>query len=174
MTRGLVRKNNLSDLPDPAQARRNLGLADADYNRIRGLYSSAGVSNVDVQRIAGSTGNYQAQINSINATVSGIVPDLYANKTGDTLTGSWTNTGRISAVSIRQSGVTPTPSADALFTHDYQGGQFQLNTATMVANSGLTVENFVDGGGVVFASGVVTNKLVPISIGGVPYFLEAG
>jgi hypothetical protein len=174
MTRGLVRKNNLSDLPDPAQARRNLGLADADYNRIRGLYASAGVSNIDVQRIAGSTGNYQAQINSINATVSGIVPDLYANKTGDTLTGSWTNTGRISAVSIRQSGVTPTPSADALFTHDYQGGQFQLNTATMVANSGLTVENFVDGGGVVFASGVVTNKLVPISIGGIQYFLEAG
>jgi hypothetical protein len=174
MTRGLVRKNNLSDLPDPAQARRNLGLADADYNRIRGLYSSAGVSSVDVQRIAGSTGNYQAQINSINATVSGIVLSLYANKTGDTLTGSWTNTGRISAVSIRQSGVTPTPSADALFTHDYQVGQFQLNTATMVANSGLTVENFVDGGGVVFASGVVTNKLVPISIGGVPYFLEAG
>ena len=51
MTRGLVRKNNLSDLPDAEQARINLGLASADYNRIRGLYISAGVSNVDVQRI---------------------------------------------------------------------------------------------------------------------------
>jgi hypothetical protein len=54
MTRGLVRKNNLSDLENAEQARINLGLATADYNRIRGLYASAGVSNVDVQRIAGS------------------------------------------------------------------------------------------------------------------------
>jgi hypothetical protein len=46
MTRGLVRKNNLSDLPSPEQARTNLGLATADYNRIRGLYASAGVSNL--------------------------------------------------------------------------------------------------------------------------------
>ena len=37
--RGLARKNNLADLPDPLQARRNLGLADADYNRIRGLFT---------------------------------------------------------------------------------------------------------------------------------------
>jgi hypothetical protein len=54
MTRGLVRKNNLSDLENAEQARINLGLATADYNRIRGLYASAGVSNIDVQRIAGS------------------------------------------------------------------------------------------------------------------------
>ena len=73
MTRGLVRKNNLSDLPSPEQARTNLGLATADYNRIRGLYASAGVSNFDIQRIAGSAGNYQQQINSINGIVSGIV-----------------------------------------------------------------------------------------------------
>lgn len=174
MTKGLVRNNNLSDLENAEQARINLGLATADYNRIRGLYASAGVSNVDVQRIAGSTGNYQNQLDSLNSTISGIDASLYANKTGDTLTGTWTNTGRISAVIVRQSGVTPSPSSDALFTHDYQGGQFQLNAATIVVNSGITVENFIDSGNVVFASGVVTNKLVPIMIGGVPYFLEAG
>jgi hypothetical protein len=44
----------------------------------------------------------------------------------------------------------------------------------MVANLGLTVENIVDGGGVEFASGVTTNKRVPITIGSIPYFLEAG
>jgi hypothetical protein len=174
MTTGLVRKNNLSDLPSPEQARINLGLATADYNRIRGLYASAGVSNVDVQRIAGSLGNYQGQINSLNSTTSGVNATLYANKAGDTLTGTWTNTGRISAIRIRQSGTTPTPSSDALFTHDYQGGQFQLNASAMVANLGLTVENIVDGGGVAFASGVTTNKLGPITIGSIPYFLEAG
>jgi hypothetical protein len=174
MTTGLVRKNNLSDLPSPEQARINLGLATADYNRIRGLYASAGVSNVDVQRIAGSLGNYQGQINSLNSTTSGVDATLYANRAGDTLTGTWTNTGRISAISIRQSGTTPAASSDALFTHDYQGGQFQLNASAMVANLGLTVENIVDGGGVEFASGVTTNKLVPITIGSIPYFLEAG
>jgi hypothetical protein len=174
MTRGLVRKNNLSDLPSPEQARINLGLATADYNRIRGLSQSAEISNVDLQRIAGANGNYQAQINSINATVSGIVPSLYADKAGDALGGTWKNIGRISAVNIKVSGTTPQPSSDALFAHDYQGGEFKLSTSSMTAPSGLTVERFGDGGGVVFASGVTTNKLVPITIGSIQYFLEAG
>jgi len=174
MTRGLVRKNNLSDLPSAEQARTNLGLATADYNRIRGLYASAGVSNFEVQRIAGSTGNYQQQINTINATVSGIIPALYADRAGDSLSGTWTNIGRISAINIRQSGTTPAESTDALFAHDYQGGEFRLSTSTMVAPSGLTVENISDGGGVVLGSGITTNKLVPITIGSIPYFLEAG
>ena len=174
MPRGLVRKNNLSDLPSPEQARINLGLATADYRRIRGLYASAGVSNIDVQRIARSTNNYQTQINSINAIISGIVPSLYANKTGDTLSGLWTNVGSIGAVGIRVSGVTPTASSGALFLHDYQSGQFQLSTSDMVAPSGLNAENIIDKGNVVFASGVTTNLLVPVKIRGVQYFLEAG
>jgi hypothetical protein len=41
-------------------------------------------------------------------------------------------------------------------------------------NLGLTVQGLKDNGGVVFASGVVANKRVPIAINGVPYFLEAG
>ena len=174
MTRGLVRKNNLSDLPSPEQARINLGLATADYNRIRGLFQSAGVTNIDVQRIAGSAGGYQAQINSINSTISGIIPALYANRAGDTLSGTWTNIGRMNAVNITVSGSPPAQSTDALFVHDYQGGEFRLTASAMVAPSGLTVESISDGGGVVFASGVTTNKLVPITIGSIPYFLEAG
>ena len=174
MTRGLVRKNNLSDLPSPEQARINLGLATADYNRIRGLFQSAGVTNIDVQRIAGSAGGYQAQINSINSTISGIIPALYANRAGDTLSGTWTNIGRMNAVNITVSGSPPAQSTDALFVHDYQGGEFRLTASAMVAPSGLTVESISNGGGVVFASGVTTNKLVPITIGSIPYFLEAG
>ena len=174
MTRGLVRKNNLSDLTSATQARINLGLATADYNRIRGLYTSAEVSHVDVQRIAGSISNYQDQINNINAIVSSINPSLYANRLGDSLSGTWTNIGRIGAINITVSGSVPSASTDALFVHDYQGGMFELTTTSIDAPSGLTVEAISDGGGVVFASGVVTDRLVPISIGGVPYFLEAG
>ena len=174
MTKGLVRKNNLSDLENAEQARINLGLATADYNRIRGLYPSAGVSNIDVQRLAGSTSNFQQQINSINAAVSGINPSLYANRSGDTLTGTWTNQGRIFALSFVASGVTPAQSADASWTHLYQEGNFELTATTAVMNSGVTVGAFVNGNNVVFASGIVPNKRVPVRINGVPYFLEAG
>jgi hypothetical protein len=111
------------------------------------LSQSAEISNVDLQRIAGANGNYQAQINSINATVSGIVPSLYADKAGDALGGTWKNIGRISAVNIKVSGTTPQPSSDALFAHDYQGGEFKLSTSSMAAPLGLTVERLGDGGG---------------------------
>lgn len=174
MTRGLVRKNNLSDLPNAEQARINLGLSTADYNRIRGLYTSAGLRPWEIQRIAGSSNNYQSQIDSINSIINNIDPSLYVKKTGDTLTGTWTNTGVMSAVEVQQSGVTPQSSSDALFTHDYQAGSFEISTVTMIANSGITVTNFLDGGGVVLASGVVPDRRVPIKIGGIQYYMEAG
>lgn len=174
MTKGLVRKNNLSDLPSPEQARINLGLATADYNRIRGLFTSAGVSNVDVQRIAGSTSNFQEQIDSLTLTLSGIVPGLYANRSGDTISGTWTNTGYIQPGSLIQSGTTLGLSSDSLFTLTVSGLSYALSTSMLTMNSGLTVQGLRDNGGVVFASGVVANKLVPIRINGVPYFLEAG
>jgi hypothetical protein len=174
MTRGLVRKNNLSDLPSPEQARINLGLATADYNRIRGLFTSAGVSNVDVQRIAGSTSNFQLQINGLTTTLSGIVPSLYVARSGDTISGSWTNTGYIQPGRLIQSGVTLSGSSDSLFTLTVSGLSFALSTSTLTMNAGLTVQGLRDNGGVVFASGVVANKLVPMLVNGRQYFLEAG
>jgi len=174
MTRGLIRKNNLSDLPSPEQARINLGLTTADYNRIRGLFTSAGVSNVDVQRIANSTGNFQQQIDGLTVTLSGIVPSLYVSRSGDTVSGTWTNAGYIQPGSLVQSGVTLSGSSDALFTLSVSGLSYALSTSTLTMNSGLTVQGLKDNGGVVFASGVVANKLVPMRINGVPYFLEAG
>jgi hypothetical protein len=174
MTRGLVRKNNLSDLSSSEQARTNLGLTTADYNRIRGLFTSAGVSNVDVQRIASSTGNFQQQIDGLTITLSGIVPSLYVSRSGDTVSGTWTNTGYIQPSRLVQSGVILGSSSDALFTLSVSGLSYALSTSTLTMNSGLTVQGLRDNGGVVFASGVVANKLVPMQINGRPYFLEAG
>jgi len=82
MTRGLVRKNNLSDLTDPVLARINLGLRTDDYNRIRGLSASLGVSNLDIQKIANSSTNFQNQINSSTAALATITSYLYAEKYG--------------------------------------------------------------------------------------------
>jgi hypothetical protein len=174
MARGLVRKNNLSDLESPEQARINLGLASADYNRIRGLYTSAGVSNIDVQRIGRSTSNYQQQINSLNTSLSGIVPASFVERSGDTITSGWTNQGYIQPGSLVQSGTTLSGSSDSLFTLTVSGLSYSLSTSALVCNLGLTVQSLVDNGSVVFASGVVPNKRVPVSINGVPYFLEAG
>ena len=173
MTRGLVRKNNLSDLPSPEQARINLGLATADLNRIRGLFSSAYLQNSEVQNIAGSLGNYQDQLNSIFASLSGITPLLYADRNGDTLTGTWTNIGTIRANSFTVSGIAPAGSIDDTWTHDYQGGVFELTAPDVTMNLGVTVSGFVDKGNVVMTSGVTINRLVPIAVGGIPYFLEA-
>jgi hypothetical protein len=173
MTRGLVRKNNLSDLPNPVLARQNLGLATEDYNRIRGLYASAGVSNVDVQRIANSNGNYQGQIDGLNSSLSGITPALYVSRSGDTIASGWTNFGYIQPANVIQSGVTLNGSSDALFTLSVSGISYALSTSTLVMQSGVTVQQLSSNGNTTTASGTVPVRLVPIKIGGVSYFLEA-
>jgi len=173
MIKGLVRKNNLSDLESPEQARINLGLLTDDYNRIKGLYASAGVSNLEIQRIANSQGNYQTQIDSINTTINSIVPAAYANVSGDTISGTWTNVGQLGAFSVLVSGSPPTASSDSLFTHETAGGQFRLTTTTLIANKGLTVERLIASGNTVVASGVVVGKRIPITINNIPFFIEA-
>lgn len=180
MTRGLVRKNNLSDLPSPEQARANLGLATADYNRIRGLFTSAGISNVAVQRIANSTSNFQNQINSLNVTLSGtetlpgVDPSLYVDRAGDTIVSGWTNQGYIQPGSVVQSGITLSGSTDSLFSLTVSGLSYAISTSSLIMNNGLALGGLSDNGNASFASGVVPNKLVPFSIDGVQYYLEAG
>ena len=174
MARGLARKNNLSDLASAEEARANLGLATDDYNRIRGLFTSAGVSNVDVQRIANSTGNYQTQIDGLNASLSGIVPSSYVQLSGDTITSGWTNTGYIQASQFVQSGSTLSGSTDSLFTLSASGLSYSLSTSAMVCQQGFSFTSLLDNGNVVFSSGVTTSKRVPIGVNGVPYFVDVG
>lgn len=174
MTRGLVRNKNLSDLPSPEQARINLGLNNADYDAIKGLYLGIGLRASDVQCIAKSSNNYQLQIDSNFATLSGIVAGDYVAAAGDTIQGTWTNTGLIQAATVIQSGTTLTASSDGLFTLSASGLSYALSTSSLTMTSGLTVQALRDNGSVVFASGVVTDKLVPIRIRGVQFFVEAG
>ena len=174
MTRGLVRNNNLSDLPSPEDARINLGLSSEDYDAIKGLYIGVGLRASDVQCIARSANNYQLQVDVTSATLSGIIVSDYVANAGDTISGTWTNTGFIQSATVIQSGSTLAASSDALFTLSASGLSYSLSTATLSMTSGLTVQALRDNGSVVFASGVVTNKLVPIKIGGVQFFVEAG
>lgn len=173
MTRGLVRKNNLSDLTDPVQARVNLGLQTPDYRRIRGLFLSSGVSNLDVQKIANSSSNFQAQINSSTALLVTITPALYANKAGDTLSGTWTNIGKIGASGIVVSGITLSGSSDALFSRSLPLSSLQLETASgVVMPSGLAINNLASSGNTVIESGKTAGSYLNLQVKGVPYRVE--
>ncbi len=173
MTRGLVRKNNLSDLTDPIRARINLGLQTNDYRRIRGLFLSSGVTNVDVQRIANSSSNFQNQVDSSTALLATITPALYANKTGDTLTGVWTNRGKIGASGVVASGIVLSGSTDALFVRSLPLSSLQIETASGVTMpSGLTVRAMVSSGNVVVESGKTVDSFLNIQVNGVPYRID--
>jgi hypothetical protein len=173
MTRGLVRKNNLSDLSDPIRARINLGLQTNDYRRIRGLFLSSGVSNLDVQKIANSSTNFQQQINSSTSQLATITPVLYADKVGDTLTGTWTNSGALGASGIIVSGITLSGSSDALFVRSSPLSSLQIETASGITlPSGLRVNNLTSSGNVVIESGLTVSEVVSIEIRGVPYRIE--
>jgi hypothetical protein len=173
MTRGLVRKNNLRDLTNAEQARTNLGLQNDDYKRIKGLFLSSGVSNLDVQKIANSSTNFQSQVNASTALLGTITPALYADKVGDTLSGTWTNSGKIGASGIVVSGITRSGSTDALFLRSSPLSSLQIETASgVVLSSGLVVNNLTSSGNVVIASGKVVNRTMVIGIRGVPYKID--
>lgn len=173
MTRGLVRKNNLSDLENAQQAMVNLGLAVDDYRRIRGLFLSSGVTNVDIQRIANSSSNFQGQVNSSTSQLAIITPSLYANKAGDTLTGTWANRGPIGASGIVVSGVTLSGSSDALFSRSLPLSSLALETASGVTMpSGLSVNNITSSGNVVILSGITATSSMAITINSIPYKID--
>jgi hypothetical protein len=173
MTRGLVRKNNLSDLTNPIQARINLGLQTQDYNRIRGLFLSSGLTNIDVQRIANSSSNFQNQINSSTARLATITPVLYADKVGDTLTGTWTNRGKIGASGIIANSVVLSGSTDALFVRSSPLSSLQIETASgVVMPSGLVVNNITSSGNVIIESGKTAFETLAIEFRGVPYRID--
>lgn len=171
MTRGLVRKNNLSDLTNPTQARINLGLQTNDYIRIKGLFLSSGVTNVDIQRIANSSSNFQNQVDGSTALLATIIPSLYATKSGDTLTGTWTNAGKIAASGIIASGIALSGSTDVLFSRSSPLSSFGIETTSGVTiASGLSVNNLQSNGNVIIASGIASpSAYIAIAVNGTPY-----
>jgi hypothetical protein len=173
MARGLVRKNNLSDLDNPTQARVNLGLQVPDYKRIRGLVLSSGVNNLDVQKIANSSSNFQNQIGSSTSSLATITSNLYANKAGDTLTGTWTNAGKISANTVVSASVVLSGSTDVLFSRSSPLSSLQIETASgVVMPSGLSINNLVSSGNVLLVSGQTVTRTMAIAINGVPYRID--
>ena len=177
MPTGLVRSENLADLPNRDEALRNLGISIEDVERIRGAAFPYGVQPTDVQRIVASSGNFQTQLDDLNSTINTlnnpIVSGAYVLKAGDTISGTWTNTGGyIQASGIYQSGVQVTPSTDALFTHAADG-TFQLTTSVLRCASGLVVERISNYDNIIMSGTLTPNLLYPFAINGVAYHIEA-
>jgi hypothetical protein len=177
MPRGLVRDENLADLPNRDEALRNLGISIEDVERIRGAAFPYGVRPQDIQRIVASSGNFQNQLDTFNTQLNNLTQPIgsgaYVLRAGDTISGTWTNTGGyIQASGIYQSGSAATPSTDALFAHAADG-TFELTTAVLRCPSGLSTERFIDHNNIIMSGTLTPNLLYPISINGVPYHIEA-
>lgn len=173
MPEGLLRNNNLSDLPDREQAVRNLGLDPRDVVRIRGVAYPGGVTAANVQRIARSSGNFQQQLDTQNQALNTIDPSGYVLRAGDTISGTWTSYGFIQADVLYSGSVQRVPpSSDSLFSYN-RDGQFELTATTITYASGLNTYNITDYNNTI-TSGVLTpNKTFPVKINGVLYNLEA-
>jgi hypothetical protein len=177
MPKGLVRDNNLSDLPNRDEALRNLGISREDLQRISGAAFPYGIRPQDVQRIVSSSGNFQAQLNTLNTTITAltsiVTSGTYVLRAGDTISGTWTNTGGyIQASGIYKNGVAAIPSTDSLFAHAADG-TFELTTASLNCPSGLSTERFIDHNNIIMSGTLTPNLLYPISINGAPYQIEA-
>jgi hypothetical protein len=178
MPRGLVRDNNLSDLENRDQALINLGINIASVERIQGVAFPGGVEPTDIQRIAGSSGNFQDQIDGFNRTLTGYdinihVSGSYVPRAGGPIFGTWTQVeGYIQASGLYQSGSQVTPSSDSLFTNS-SDGTFTISTSSLRCDKGLSVEKFVDAGNIIMSGTLTPNVLYPITINGIAYNLEA-
>jgi hypothetical protein len=168
---GLLRDNNLSDLPDRQQALRNLGFSDTAIRNLNGVAFPGGVRAVDIQRISNSSGNYQGQLDGFNINLNSINFSQYVLRAGDTISGTWTNYGRIQARAFYANGVVRTPSTDSVFSHN-RDGQFELTTATINYNRGVSTVNIADFDNAIMSGVLVPNKIMPVQINGVSYNLE--
>jgi hypothetical protein len=173
MPEGLLRNNNLSDLPDRDQAVRNLGLDPRDVVRIRGVAYPGGVTAANVQRIANSSGNFQQQIDTQNQDLNTIDPSAYVLRAGDTISGTWQNSGLIKA-NVLYSGISNRvpPSSDSLFSHN-RDGQFELTATTINYALGLNTAQITDYNNTIMSGVLTPNKTFPMKINGVLYNLEA-
>lgn len=177
MPRGLVRSENLRDLPNRDAALVNLGISIADAERIQGAAFPYGVQPQNVQRITASSGNFQQQIDTYSQTLYGlnsnVASGVYVRRTGDQITGTWTNSqGFIQASGIYQNGVAVSPSTDSLFSHAADG-TFEITTAVLRCASGITVERIINHDNIVMSGTLTPNLIYPVKINGTTYNIEA-
>jgi len=175
MTKGLARANNLSDVPDKKQALANLGLAPDDYTALKGLYTTAGIDFSVIGGIAGSIGNYQAQIDAISGTVAGVTVANFVNRQGNgTISGNWTSSGGYFSVA---SGLPLgfSPSSDSLFVLSIENGEAVISASGITA-SGFSFSSWRQSASMipqqVIPTGVSSVRLIPIAVNGITYYLE--
>lgn len=175
MTKGLVRANNFSDLADKDEAVVNLGLSAADYAALKGLYTTAGIDFAVIGEIGNSQGNYQAQLDGISTTLSGVVLSGYVNRSGDTILGTWTHSGIINISSGLPSGYPA--STDSLFSLSIESGEAVIVASGLIA-SGLSYNGVRQSSSTVQRafppSGFSPLHLIPLQVGGQSFFAEAG
>lgn len=177
MPRGLVRSENLRDLPNRDTALQNLQISIQDVERIQGAAFPYGVQPQNVQRIAASSGNFQQQVDTYSQALYGLNSNvgsgIYVRRSGDQITGTWTNSqGFIQASGIYVNGVAATPSTDSLFSHAADG-TFEITTTVLRCASGITVERIIDHNNIVMSGTLTPNLIYPVTINGVSYNIEA-
>ena len=177
MTKGLVRSNNFADLDNKEQAVVNLGLAQADYAALKGLYTTAGIDFAVIGEIGNSQGNYQAQLDGLTTTFSGVALSGYVNRSGNSsIIGNWTHGGGyISVNNGLPSGYLA--STDSLFSLSIESGEAVIVASGLVA-SGLSYNGVRQSNSTVtqasLRNGFSPLHLIPLQVGGQAYFAQAG
>jgi len=177
MTKGLVRANNFSDLADKDQAVVNLGLSSADYAALKGLYATAGIDFAVIGEIGNSQGNYQAQLDGLTTTFSGVALSGYVNRSGNSsIIGKWTHGGGYISVNNGLPSGYPA-STDSLFSLSIESGEAVIVASGLVA-SGLSYNGVRQSNSTVtqasLRNGFSPLHLIPLQVGGQAYFAQAG
>ena len=177
MTKGLVRSNNFADLDNKEQAVVNLGLAQADYAALKGLYTTAGIDFAVIGEIGNSQGNYQAQLDGLTTTFSGVALSGYVNRSGNSsIIGNWTHGGGYISVNNGLPSGYPA-STDSLFSLSIESGEAVIVASGLVA-SGLSYNGVRQSNSTVtqasLRNGFSPLHLIPLQVGGQAYFAQAG